>query len=79
MTDEVQNLVLEHLKAIRLDIGTIKSDIRELTNRVGRIEISMTSLRRDIGHYDEATAESSVRLDRINERLERVERRLELG
>ncbi len=79
MTDNVDNLLLEHLKAIRADIGTIKMDLKENTTRLGRIEVAVAGLRRDIAHNEEATAEQSLRIDRIADRVERIEKRLELS
>lgn len=74
----VESLVLEQLRTIRADIGTIKHDTREATHRIGRIEISIAGLRRDMAHHDEVVAEQSVRIDRITERVERIEKRLEI-
>ena len=79
MTDNVDNLLLEHLKAIRADIGTIKMDLKENTTRLGRIEVAVAGLRRDIAHNEEATAEQSLLIDRIADRVERIEKRLELS
>lgn len=79
MTDSIDNLLLEHLKAIRADIGTIKADLKENTSRLGRIEVAVAGLRRDIAHNEESTAEQSLRIDRINERIERIERHLEIA
>jgi hypothetical protein len=79
MTDNVDNLLLEHLKAIRADIGTIKMDLKENTTRLGRIEVAVAGLRRDIAHNEEATAEQGLRIDRIADRVERIEKRLELS
>jgi hypothetical protein len=36
-------------------------------------------VRRDFAHSEENAAAISVRVDRLNERLERIERRLELS
>lgn len=79
MSNNIENLLLEHLKAIRADIGTIKADLKENTTRLGRIEVSVAGLRRDIAHNEEATAEQSMRIDRIAERVERIEKRLEIA
>lgn len=46
--ENVDNLLLEHLKAIRADISVMKSDIKEHTQRLGRIEISISGLRREM-------------------------------
>lgn len=79
MSENTENLVLELLRAIRGDIASIKDDVRELTHRVGRVELAVAGLRRDIAHFEEATADQSVRLDRISERVDRIEKRLELA
>lgn len=79
VTNSVENLVLEHLKAIRTDMASTKDSLKEITTRLGRLEVSVASLRRDNAHMDEAAAESGVRFDRLVERVERIEKRLELG
>lgn len=79
MSNNVDNLMLEHLKAIRSDISTMKADLKENTTRLGRIEVAVAGLRRDIAHNEEATAEQSLRIDRIAERVELIEKRLELN
>jgi hypothetical protein len=70
---EPRDLVLEHLRAIRGDIGTIKDSMRTM-------QAEMTSMRqhmagvvtlRDHDHGD--IAELKVRLDRIERRLELVD------
>ena len=38
MTDNVENLILEHLRAIRTDIGGIKDDVREIEQRLTGLE-----------------------------------------
>lgn len=78
MTDNMESLVLEQIKAIRADLAAVRDDLRELTHRTGRLELAIAGLRRDQAHFDESHAETSVRMDRLNERIERIERRLEL-
>jgi len=58
------NLVLEHLRAIRATLDRHTDDLLEIKGRLGLIE----------GQY----ASISRRVDRIDERLDRVERRLGL-
>src|SRR5579883_583922 len=64
MAETFDNLVLEHLRAIRNDLGGLKEDMRELKSRLGTLE--------------EQYASVSRRLDRLDERTSRIERRLEL-
>jgi predicted trehalose synthase len=78
MTAETNNLILELLRAIRADIAGINGKLDEHTNRLGRLEVSLAGLRRDIALSEETTAEHSLRFDRMNARIERIERRLEL-
>ncbi len=43
MTEQVENLILEHLKAMRADIAEIRRDIVELILRVTRLEDHMAT------------------------------------
>ena len=38
MTDNVENLILEHLRALRADVSTIKADVRDLKLRMSSME-----------------------------------------
>lgn len=46
--------------------------------RVGHLEGSIAGLRKDFAHAEVNGAGLSVRLDRLNERFDRIEKRLEL-
>lgn len=46
MTDNVENLILEHLRAICADIGSIKDDVREIKQRLTSLEAAVAGLRR---------------------------------
>ncbi len=71
MTDNVEHLILEHLKAIRTDQQIMKTDLRDIKMRLLTLEAY-----RAAQHTD--SARQSARLDDFEQRLERVERRLEL-
>ena len=71
MTDPSDNLVLEHLRHIRAAVDDVRSELRELKTRVGRMEVNIAQLH-------EQGAEHSVRMDKIDGRLDRIERRLQL-
>ncbi|RMH94966.1 hypothetical protein EBB59_01390 [Lysobacter pythonis] len=79
MSNNVENLLLEHLKRFQASQDRIERKIDEHTTRLGRIEITLARLSTTEGQQDEAHAEQSVRIDRLAERLERVERRLEIA
>lgn len=73
MTDEVQNLVLEHLRAIRADIAKIKDDGQTMKVEMVALRQQVSSIQ-TIQEYDHAEiAAIKVRLDRIERRLDLVE------
>jgi chromosome segregation ATPase len=78
MTDNIENLVLEHLKRFQASQDRIERKLDEHTQRLGRIEITLARLASAQGQHEEVFAEQSVRIDRLSERLDRIERRLEL-
>ena len=72
MTNNLENLLLEHLRAIRSEQSAMRDDIREIKSRLISLERSMA------GNYADIV-DQHVKYDRITERLERIERRLELS
>ncbi|PKM06319.1 MAG: hypothetical protein CVV14_13060 [Gammaproteobacteria bacterium HGW-Gammaproteobacteria-4] len=79
MTDNVESLLLEHLKQFQGGLARIERKQDEAVTRLGRLEVAMAGLRRDVAHAEEGAAEGGVRVDRLAERIERIERRLDLG
>ncbi len=71
MTEETTNLVLEHLRHIRASVDGLRDDMRQFIMRLASIERHHRGL-----HVSEV--DQNVEIDRIKERLERIERRLEL-
>ena len=71
MTDNVDYLILEHLKAIRGDLDTLKSDMRDVKTRL----LSMESYQA-ASHLD--SARQSSRLDELDTRISRLEVRANL-
>ncbi len=79
MTENVENLLLEHMKRFQAALDRIERKMEELIGRTGRLEVSMAGMRSDLAHGESNDAALSVRLDRVSERLDRVEKRLELA
>jgi hypothetical protein len=77
--ENTESLILEHLKRFQAGQDRIERKLEEVVNRLGNREISVASPRRDFAHSDKNAAATSVRIDRLNERIERIERRLELS
>ena len=76
---ETDNLILEMLRAIRAEIAGLRADLKENTQRLGRLEVSIAGLRRDSAHGEETQVEQEARMDRLARRIERIEKRLELS
>jgi hypothetical protein len=65
MADVSNELIVEILRRLQSDVVDIKVDVRETRSRVGLIERQVADL--------------PVRMDRRDEMMERIMRRLELG
>ena len=79
MDADPPNIIVEHLKALRVEVAAVKADTSEMRSRMGQVETGIAGLRRDFAHADENTAILSVRIDRLIERMDRLEKRLELA
>jgi tetrahydromethanopterin S-methyltransferase subunit G len=77
MTDNTENLVFEHLRHIRGRVDLIADDMKEAKLRLSTLESSLSLVRREIIIGDETGARQAS-VDRIMDRLERIEYRLEL-
>jgi len=79
MTDEIESLVLEHLRHIRGRVDQIADDVTELKHRMTSLEGTMSLVKREVSFGDETDARQQVALDKLVARIERIERRLELS
>lgn len=71
MNDAVENLVLEHLRHLRGLAESTLQKVNDLTIRMGFVEEGVARLHSEYAHV-------SIRIDRVEERLERIERRVGL-
>ncbi len=78
MTDNIENLLLEHLKRMQADLAGSRERDQEILIRLSRIESGLARITRDQASDYSETVEDRHALDRIKERLERIEKRLEL-
>lgn len=79
MSENIENLVLEHLRHIRGRVDQISSDVSDLKGRISSLEMSMVGVKRELTYGDEVDARQQISLDKIGERLARIEQRLEIG
>lgn len=69
--ESVDNLIIEHLRAMRADIASIKDDVREIKTRITHVEAGIASLKRDNAHQYDESAAANARFDRLAERIEK--------
>ena len=79
MSDNVENIILEHLRHIRSRVDQISDDMSDLKHRMSSLESAMVLIKHEIAHSDETDARQQVTLDKIIDRIQRIERRLELN
>ncbi|WP_397602327.1 hypothetical protein [Sphingorhabdus sp.] len=78
MSKKVENLMLEHLKRFQATLERIESKISELTMRQNETHSAVIGLRRDQAQDAEVAAHLQVQLDAVRDRLDRIERRIEI-
>jgi len=79
MADQTDNLVLEHLRALRAGQGRIEDEIKEVKHRLISVESGIAGLRRDGAGTQDDVYRQQATMDKLKERLDRIERRLELS
>lgn len=82
MSGEPENLVLELLRGLRSDVqsmrGEMHAEFSDVKQRMTTLERGMAGVKRDSGDLYEDHARQQAAIDRLNERIERIERRLDL-
>ncbi|MEN9491174.1 MAG: hypothetical protein RJA63_1623 [Pseudomonadota bacterium] len=77
--ENVDNIPIEHLKRFQAGQDRIERKLDEVTRRLANLEAGQASIIQHIGHLASADAQQQLAADGFNQRLERIERRLELA
>ncbi|MHB9119157.1 MAG: hypothetical protein ACYC2R_12915 [Burkholderiales bacterium] len=78
MAEDIENLVLENLKKIQGEQNASRERDSEILNRLSNIESALVRITRDEAiNYGEIVQDRHA-VDKLKERIERIERRLEL-
>ena len=75
MTDNTENLVLEILRQLRGDITSLRSEVRDGFNRV---EVRFGYVEQSLASNLAVSASDRDEIRSLKQRIERIERRLEL-
>ncbi len=78
MSENVENMMLEHLKRFQSTLDRVERKQDELIRRVANLEGAGASIMQHLAHLSAADAAQQLTIDHISERLDRIERRLEL-
>jgi hypothetical protein len=79
MTDNMENIIIEHLRAIRGDVGSVGADVSEIKSRLTSIDERLTLVEKGTANIHGDMALLQLRLDRQGDRIERIEKRLDLA
>lgn len=77
--EEVDNLILENLKRFQEGQARIERKLEEVTRRLSNLEAGQGTMIQHIGHLASSIAQGQVQADHFDQRLERIERRLEIN
>lgn len=83
MADNIEHLILEQFRAMRNQVASLQSEMRsefaDVKYRINRLETAVAGIRRDEAGQAEDIARQQAFIDRLLERVQRIERRLELS
>ena len=71
MAENVDSLILEHLRHLRDGQANLQQEIKDLKFRVNSIERSLAGIHDTLAHH-------SGQFDSVSDRLTRIEKRLDL-
>ena len=75
MTENVENLVLEHLRALRNDVATLT---QRVDDGFAQVHIRLSAVEQQLAGLTTAVYGSHSRIDDLERRVQRLERRAEL-
>jgi hypothetical protein len=75
----VENLILEHLKKIQTEQSAARERDQEIVSRLSHIESGLARISRDESANYAEMVEDRHSVDKLRERLDRIERRLEIN
>ena len=78
MSEASENLVLEHLRHIRSRVDSIAEDVGDIKHRLTSLESATARGRGELVMQQEEVYRQQGALDRMKERIERIEHRFDL-
>ncbi len=78
MSEKIDNLILEHLKSIQSELSDLREQNNVILKRLTHLETMVARMGRDLAEMAAERVEDRHSIDRLRERIARIERRLEL-
>lgn len=86
MSSTAETILLEHYPILNSRVDRLRdhqeqfaNDVAEIKARLASLEFALSRIRGDLAHGDETDARQQAAIDRLDGRVSRIERRLELG
>ncbi|MBT9137093.1 MAG: hypothetical protein DDT34_02180 [Firmicutes bacterium] len=79
MANNIENLIFETLKKIQFEQSAARDRDAEILSRLGRIELAVARVARDEGQNYSDLIEDRHAVDKLKQRIERIESRLQLN
>ena len=80
---DIDNLIIEHLKGLRSDVQTMRtemhSEFKDVKQRLASVETSIVAAKHESADIRGDYVRQQVSIDSLLERIQRLERRLELS
>ncbi|TXT21181.1 MAG: hypothetical protein FD134_2734 [Gallionellaceae bacterium] len=73
--EEMDNIIIEHLKALRNELKDFRQETRE---ELQTIKMRLNSVERGLAGTHDDSVILQTRLDRVDGRIDRIEKRLDL-
>lgn len=75
----IENLLLEHMKKIQAEQSAARERDKEILSRLSHIESGLARITRDESANYAEMVEDRHAIDKLRDRIERIERRLEIN
>ena len=83
MEESIDNLIIEHLKGLRSEVQTLRSEMhsefRDVKHRLTSVETTIVTAKHEAADIRGDYVRQQVSIDSLLERIQRLERRLELS
>ena len=76
--DNIDHIIIEHLRSIRSSLARHDQKFEDVLSRLNHLERNMTRLHGEYADTQEYAYRQQSAIDRLSERVERIEKRLEL-